>query len=258
MKTCLTLMLCFFFNNISISQDIADQKLDQKLKILFVLSNAGYYGTSDIMTANHFGETVVPYDVFTSAGYEVDFVSPSGGRVPVGYINTSDVIIAKYIHDHEFMDKINATKKPTDIDASEYAAIFYSGGGAAMFGVPEDKAIQEIAMKIYEQQGGVVSAICHGTAGIVNLKTNDGKYLVAGKNVNGFPDLFENTEADYYKQFPFSIQEAIKERGGEFVYSEEGWDNHHIIDGRLATGQDPSSAKGLANKIVEMLTDPGL
>jgi len=206
------------------------------------------------MTANHFEETVVPYDVFVSTGFEVDFVSPLGGRVPIGYINTSHEIIAKYIHDHEFMDKILYTMSPGDVVAQDYAAIFYSGGGAAMFGVPEDKAIQKIAMLIYEQNRGVVASICHGTAGLANLRTSEGEYLVAGKKVNGFPDIFENMEAAYYQEFPFSIQEKINSRQGEFVYAEEWNAEHYVIDGRLATGQDPSSARVLAEEIVKLLS----
>jgi len=253
MKIYLSLIICFSFSCFGISQSGLAHQQKQDKKILIVLSNAGYYGSSEIMTSNHFSETVVPYDEFVKAGYKVDLVSPQGGRVPIGYINTSDSVMAQYIHDHNFMDQIEHTKKPAQINTSEYIAIFYSGGGAAMFGVPENEALQKIAMAIYEQSGGVVSAICHGTAGLVNLKTNDGKYLVKGKSVNGFPDLFENMEGEYYKQFPFSIEETIRDRGGRFVFSKQGWDEHYIIDGRLVTGQDPSSAKVLARKIIEVL-----
>lgn len=251
MKVYLNICLIFVFGQTTYTQSSIEQ--NNKSKILIVLSNAGYYGTSDIKTANHFVETVVPYDEFVSAGYEVDFVSPEGGRVPVGYINTSDPITAKYIHDHDFMDKIKNTFTPDEINSSEYSAIFYSGGGAAMFSVPDSKAISRIAIDIYEKNNGVISAICHGTAGIVNLKTSSGNYLVEGKKVNGFPDKFESKEREYYKQFPFSIEETINERGGEFIFSEEGWDGYFVVDGRLATGQDPASAKVLAQKIVEML-----
>ena len=253
MKTCVNIFLLLLVSIATSAQTKSTENENRSQKILIVLSNAGHYGTSDIKTANHFAETVVPYHEFISAGYEVDLVSPKGGRVPIGYINTSDPLIAQYIHDHDFMDKIKDTHEPSEIEASAYQAIFYSGGGAAMFGVPEDVAIQKIAMEIYEQNQGVVSAICHGTAGIVNLKTSDGSYLVKNKKVNGFPDLFENKEAEYYKQFPFSIQESIKEKGGDFVFSEEGWDGHYVVDGRLVTGQDPASGKVLAHKIIDIL-----
>lgn len=253
MKYYFTILMIASLACVCFSQEGISNTTKQELKILIVLSNAGHYGSSDIRTSNHFAETAVPYDEFTKAGYTVDLVSPQGGRVPIGYINTSDELIGKYIHDHDFMDKIKNTNKPSDIKVSDYIAIFYSGGGAAMFGVPYDKSIQKIAKDIYEQNGGVVSAICHGTAGLVDIKTSDGKYLIQGKNVNGFPDLFENKDKEYYKQFPFSIQEAIEKRGGKFVYSEKGWDEYFVIDGRIATGQDPSSASLLARKIIRIL-----
>lgn len=225
----------------------------QKDKILIVLSNQGVYGNSDIKTANHFEETVIPYNEFVKAGYAVEFVSPNGGEVPVGYINTSSSIMSKYIFDCDFMDQLRNTKRPQDIRSSEFSAIFYSGGGAAMFGVPENKQIQKIAAEIYENQNGIVSAICHGTAGLANIQTADGRYLVEGKQVNGFPDAFENVNAAYYQEFPFSIENKMEERGAIFSYSKEGWDEYLMVDDRLITGQDPSSAVKVAQAIIQKL-----
>ena len=50
-------------------------------RILFVTSNQDFYGNTSITAANHFEEIVVPYDVFTKAGYTVDFISPKGGAI---------------------------------------------------------------------------------------------------------------------------------------------------------------------------------
>lgn len=222
-------------------------------KILFIVSNAHYYGDTDLNAANHFAEIVYPYHKLVNAGYTVDFVSPEGGAIPIGYIQTSDPIIKQYLYDGDFMDLLENTKKPTEIHPKDYQAVYYGGGGAAMFGVPEDKAIQEIVMTIYEQQKGIVSAVCHGSAGLAHLKTKDGQYLVAGKKVNGFPDLFENMEASYYKTFPFSIEKQLQKNGGHFQYSKEGWDGFMVSDGRLITGQDPSAAGLVADKIIELL-----
>lgn len=221
-------------------------------RILFIVSNAHFYGDSDIGASNHFSEIVQAYEVFKRGGYTIDFVSPDGGAIPIGYISTSDSLQKKYIYDNRFMDALETTKKPSEIKASDYKAVYYGGGGAAMFGVAENEAIQNIVIALYED-GGIVSAICHGTAGIVNLKTKDGAYLVAGKKVNGFPDAFENMEAAYYKTFPFSIQQKIVERGGNFEFSEEGWDGFYLVDGRLITGQDPSAASKVAEKVIETL-----
>lgn len=232
------------------SQNSLSQKNN---RILFVVSNQHTYGDTDINASNHFAEIVLAYDVLKHKGYLIDFVSPKGGAIPIGYISTSDSIQKNYLYDFEFMELLKHTKKPKAIVSSNYVAVYFGGGGAAMFGVPENEAIQKIAMDIYEKNDGIVSAICHGTAGLVNLKTMDGKFLYEGKKVNGFPDLFENMEAEYYKQFPFSIEQEIKARGGDFTYSKEGWDNYSIADGRLITGQDPTAAVSVAKKIIEAL-----
>lgn len=222
-------------------------------KILFIVSNAHFYGESDLNAANHFAEIVFPYDKLVKAGYTVDFVSPEGGAIPLGYIQTSDPLIKQYLYDGDFMDLLESTKKPSDVQSSDYKAVYYGGGGAAMFGVPENEAIQKIVMEVYEEQRGIIAAVCHGSAGLAYLKTKNGLYLVAGKNVNGFPDMFENMEAAYYKTFPFSIEQQLQQNGGNFQYSKEGWDGFTVTDGRLITGQDPSAAALVAEKIIANL-----
>ncbi|MEM9361024.1 MAG: type 1 glutamine amidotransferase domain-containing protein [Bacteroidota bacterium] len=222
-------------------------------RILFIVSNQDTYGTSTINAANHFAEIVFAYDVFKKSGYAIDFVSPEGGAIPIGYLNTSNAMEKQYLYDFEFMGLLKNTLRPEQVDPKKYKAVYYGGGGAAMFGVPENETIQKITMSVYEENKGIVSAICHGTAGIVNLKTKDGKFLYEGKKVNGFPDLFENKEAAYYQEFPFSIEQTIQDRGGNFSYSEEGWDNYFVLDERLITGQDPTAAASVAQNVVNTL-----
>jgi CubicO group peptidase (beta-lactamase class C family) len=218
-------------------------------KILFVTSNQDFYGTTTINTSNHFEEIVVPYDLFINAGYTVDFISPKGGAIPIGYINSSESIQKKYLYDASFMNKLEHTLQPSTINTEEYGAILFCGGGAAMFGVPEDQTIQNIAKRIYNQKG-IIAAICHGTAGLANLTDENGKSLYYGKKITGFPDKFENKDKEYYKTFPFSIEQAIKEKGGNFIFSEKGWDNFVVVDGQFITGQDPSSGTDMANAII--------
>ena len=222
-------------------------------KILFIVSNADSYGNSEIKASNHFAEIVLAYDEFIKAGYPVDFVSPDGGEVPVGYLDDSNKTQKKYLDDEVFMNRLKTTKSPKEIVAEDYIAVYYGGGGAAMFGVPENTDIQNISMTVYEKNKGIVSAICHGSAGLAYLKTQDGKFLVNGKKVNGFPDKFENMEDQYYATFPFSIEQKLKENGGDFKYSEEGWNDFSIADGRLITGQDPTAARSVAKKVIKAI-----
>lgn len=221
-------------------------------KILFVVSNQAYYGTTNIRTSNHFGEIAVPYDIFTKSGFTVDFVSPNGGTVPIGYINTSDSIHKKYLYDNFFMNKLKNTMKPNKVVSENYSAIFYGGGGAAMFGIAENKLIQDLARKIYANNG-VVSAICHGTAGLAYLKDENGKSLYKGIKITGFADKFEDKTDDYYKTFPFSIDQAIKDNGGNFVQADKLGEGFYVVDGRFVTGQDPSAGAKMASEIIMLI-----
>lgn len=220
--------------------------------ILFIVSNAHYYGKSIIATGNSFSEIVNAYHTFKTAGYTVDFVSPEGGSIPLAYINTSDTLQKQYLYDRDFMYALKNTKKPAEIDSKNYKAVHYIGGGAAMYDVPENAAIQTIALKVYEENKGIISSVCHGTAGIVNLKTNDGNYLVAGKKISGYPDSFEKQDGDYFKYFPFLIQKTIEERGGVFKFSARNA-SHVETDGRIVTGQNFESSSGVALKIIELI-----
>lgn len=221
-------------------------------RILFIVSNAQFHGDTQLPAGVSFSEIVNAFDAFTKAGYTVDFVSPKGGAIPLSYINTSIPIHKQYLYNSDFMFAIANTKSPEQINAEQYRAVHYVGGSNAMYQVAENKQIQDIAMEIYEEHGGIVSSVCHGTAGIVNLKTKDGKYLVAGKRISGYPEAYENQSKAYFKQFPFLIQKTIEERGGQFFYSEPNTP-HVEIDGRIVTGQNHLSSALVAEKMIELL-----
>jgi len=179
-------------------------------------------------------------------------VSPEGGAIPLAYINTSQPLFKQYLYDNDFMSAIGNTMNPSQIKPENYRAVHYIGGGSAMFGVADNKKIQDIAMSIYEDYNGLISSVCHGTAGIVNLKTKDGQYLVAGKTISGYPEAYENTNKAYFKHFPFLIQKTIESRSGVFEY---GPRNTAFIkvDGRVVTGQNYLSSAPIAEKMIEIL-----
>jgi len=226
--------------------------IEAQKKILIVTSNQEYYGDTEINTSNHFEEIVMAYDVFVSNGFQTDVVSPDGGAIPIGYLNTSNPVQKKYLYNAGFMEKLGNTLKPTQIDPNDYAAVYYSGGGAAMFGVADNESIKKIAQQIYKNDG-LVSAVCHGTAGIAYLKDENGESIYKGKRITGYPDAFEKKDRAYYKTFPLKIDNAINDNGGKFEYSEKGWDKFHIKDGRVITGQDPTSVSAVARDIVNHL-----
>jgi putative intracellular protease/amidase len=221
-------------------------------KILLVVSNVAQYPGTKVNAGNNFPELAYTYDAFRKAGYAVDFVSPEGGAVPLEMIVTSDELLKKHLYDGDFMWALGNTKPVTEIRAEDYAGIAFVGGGAAIVGIPENKALQDIALRIYEQQGGVIAAICHGTEGIKNLKLRDGTFLIQGKVLTSFPDVFLNKESPIYKAYPFSAEGSIKRHGGIFRHGANG-KGHVEVDGRLVTGMNWESSVGVAESMIRLL-----
>ncbi|WP_152982687.1 type 1 glutamine amidotransferase domain-containing protein [Stenotrophomonas humi] len=224
---------------------------DSQGRILFILASSKVHGTSLLPASISFGEVVHAWDTFKAAGYVVDFVSPDGGDVPIldEYVSED---VASRIEDEEVMRGLRNTAKPEQIDPARYRAVYYVGGSNAIYGVPEHSVLQSIAMHVYERNGGVISAVCHGTAGLVNLKLASGQNLVAGKRISGFPEEHERQDAAYFKEFPFLIRKTVEDRGGVF-HALDSEDPYIEIDGRVVTGQNYASAKPVAEAVVDVL-----
>lgn len=220
-------------------------------KVLLVVSNASRQGDSELTAGNSFSEIVIAYAGYQRAGYHVDLVSPQGGQVPLAYINPADSLQQQYLYAKDFMYALANTYAPADIKSEEYDIIQFTGGSAPIFDIPQNEEIQAIAMHIYEQNKGVIAAVCHGTAGLVHLRQSDGKYLVAGKTVNGVPDAHESKKLPHYAQYPFIIETMLKERGGQFRHAAVGTP-HVEVDGRLVTGQNSLSSAQVTQKSVEI------
>lgn len=222
-----------------------------KDKVLFVVTSHGELGNSGRKTGYFLSEVTHPWSVL-SEKYDIDVVSPKGGRPPVDGFNLEDPINRKYWDDPEWQDKMSATMTPEDVDPGKYKAIFYAGGHGAMFDFPDNKKLAEIAEAIYNK-GGFVAAVCHGPAGLINIMLPDGTNLVKDKKF----DCFTNAEEDANgttKYMPFLLQTALQDKGGIFDGAAP-WSDHVVRDGRLITGQNPMSALSLGKTLLSALEE---
>jgi putative intracellular protease/amidase len=128
--------------------------------------------------------------------------------------------------------------------------VLFVGGHGTMWDFPENTMLASIAAAVYEH-GGLVSAVCHGPAGLVNVKLADGSYLVAGKTVAAFSDD-EERAVGLDAEVPFLLASKLVERGAEHTQA-ENFQAHVEVDGRLVTGQNPASAAALAEQVVRVL-----
>jgi putative intracellular protease/amidase/quinol monooxygenase YgiN len=221
-----------------------------KPKVLFVVTSHDRIGQTGKPTGFYLSEVSHPWEILINAGYKVDFVSPQGGKAPVDGFDLKDPVNRKFWEDKTYRTKIEHTKRPAEVDPAAYVAIHFAGGHGAMWDLADNVAIAEIAARIYSG-GGIVTAVCHGPAGLVNITLPNGNYLVDGKKVNAFTNE-EEAEVKLEGVVPFLLESKLIERGALFEKSAP-FTPHVVADRRLITGQNPQSAGAVGKALVEQL-----
>jgi len=219
-------------------------------RILLVLTSHEELGDTGRSTGFYVPEAAHPFRVFSEAGYEVDFVSVQGGEPPRDGVKPGDAVVAGFLREHGA--RLASTPTPDQLDAADYDAVFYVGGHGTMWDLPDSEELTKFAATVYAN-GGVVGAVCHGPAGLVNLRLDDGSYLVHGKRLTSFTNE-EETAVGLIDTVPFALESALVERGATFVKADNFAENV-VADGRLVTGQNPASAPRTAELVVEALRD---
>lgn len=223
-------------------------------KILIVVTNHAALGTRGKKTGLWLRELTDFYHEIRP-NFDVDIISTSSKRVPIDPRSLLEVLTDKktraYYMNDELMDRLKMPLVPEEVDANDYAAIYFAGGHGTMWDFPDNQKLAELTKGIYEN-GGIVSAVCHGPAALVNVKLSDGRYLLAGHVVTGFSNMEEKLMF-LYKDIPFSLEEKLQERGALFTIADLPFIKCVHISGRLITGQNPASAQGVALKLVELL-----
>ncbi len=225
-------------------------------KILVVMTNHSAYPSRSDKTGLWLTELTHFYDVALAAGYEMDFVSPLGGEVPLDERSLKSIYLDKsarqHLADPAFMQRLKTTLAPNAINPTQYKAIYYTGGHGTMWDFPNNKALQNISEQIY-RQGGVVSAVCHGVGGLLPLQDENGKPLIAGRTVTGFANI-EETLSGIKSQVPFSLQNGLIERGAKYKEAFIPFTSYVVSDDRIITGQNPQSSKEIAEAVVKRLS----
>jgi putative intracellular protease/amidase len=237
----------------------AGASADNRGKILIIASNQLDMGDPDKHDArNNLWEYAPPYHIFVSHGFEVDFVSPSGGAVP---FMMDPVGISSYTIQYEgFMDRANSSLTPAEVNPEDYLAIYIGGGYGTLFDVANNQALQSIMAAVYEN-GGVISSCGHGAGAFANVKLDDGRYLVAGKRVAGFPNSTEKekTWAQHGKLLPFLVEEKLHNNGAIALNKETVADKHTvIIDQRIVSAMFLPSAAAVAKETIKLLEEDAL
>jgi putative intracellular protease/amidase len=220
-----------------------------KKKILIIVSNANAIGPNNRRTGTFLSEVAHPYAEFEKAACKIDFATLTGDTPYLDALNLADdVDNLKFLTGKGWADMQQATKL-SDLDVSEYNAVFIPGGLAPMVDMAEAPLLKKVIAETYERNA-VVGAVCHGPVSLLNVKLSDGSYLLQGKHIAAFT----TEEEDHYARpdVPFDLQTALTNQGA-IVHAATPWSANSITDGNLVTGQNPASAKGVGLKIITIL-----
>jgi putative intracellular protease/amidase len=228
--------------------------------ILAVVTNVGEYETVGYRTGLWLGELTHFMDAVEPGGFRCDIASPAGGYVPIdpeslmlqeiGHAVGLGGPVHRHYEDRAFMDQLKNTMTVADADTGQYDAIYLTGGHGVCFDFPKSRALADLTARFYEA-GKVVSAVCHGPAGLLEVKVG-GEYLINGKDVTGFSHREEEL-AKRDKAVPYILEEELKKRGAKYGKSSIPFKSHVVEDGLLITGQNPASASAVGEAVVKRL-----
>ncbi|MFS1524503.1 type 1 glutamine amidotransferase domain-containing protein [Microbulbifer sp. 2304DJ12-6] len=222
------------------------------IQVLMVLSSHGQKDAEGklVKPGFEFDEMSKSYLVFASAGATITFASPTGGKLVADNYDPSKAYNERFLADKAAVKLLESTQKLSDINPKDYNAVYVVGGKGPMFDLADNQSVKNIIREVYEN-GGVVGAVCHGPAALLDVKLSDGSYLVEGKRVSAFTNEEESAFSKTWSM-PFLLEDKLTEQGA--VFHQDGLMLNQVsIDGRVITGQNPFSTADTSKAVVNKL-----
>ncbi|MEL4504869.1 MULTISPECIES: type 1 glutamine amidotransferase domain-containing protein [unclassified Luteococcus] len=218
-------------------------------KVLMVLTSADEIGGEP--TGYTLSEAAHPWKIFRDAGHVVDFGSIKGGTPPVDPNSERDEITEEFENDETVKAGLYNTAKLEFVEADQYDAIYLVGGHGTMADFRGNPHLARVVKELADG-GAVVSAVCHGPSGLLDVELANGLRIVEGRKVSAFTDSEEEAvgKAD---AMPFLLSSELAAQGANLVQAED-WAECVSVDDLLVTGQNPASASGVAKEVVKILT----
>lgn len=226
------------------------------VKILLILTSQATMGDDPRPTGVWFEELSTPYYAFVDAGAKVDIASIAGGKIPVDPHSMeaegkNPPSVERFLKDKAAMAKLESSLKIDNVSSDDYAAVFLPGGHGTMWDLPRSTRLADLLSTAWAN-GKVVAAVCHGPAGLVNVKDTNGQPLVAGRRVSAFTNS-EEEKAGLTQAVPFLLETRIRELGARYERGDD-FQPFAVRDGKLVTGQNPMSSEEVARLVLEAVS----
>lgn len=221
-------------------------------KVLIPVTNHATLGETDQANGTYAPELTHALREIQSAGYDYDIASIKGGKAPLyGTDIEGDSVNTEILTDEAFQNRINNTIPVSQINIDDYDAIFYPGGFGLLSDLSSNEDFAALAATHYEQ-GGVIAAVCHGPGALLLITLSNGDKLLASKSVTGFT---REEEIDFgtIGDIPFLLEESLARTAAQYS-KVQPWQEFVIVDERVITGQNPTSAQAVGKAIVAALS----
>ncbi|WP_435332955.1 type 1 glutamine amidotransferase domain-containing protein [Haloarchaeobius sp. TZWWS8] len=220
---------------------------------LFVVSEEGYWAE----------ECIEPLTTLDGAGVDVTVATPSGDPPVVDERSLDPDDIgeeeAERLREiHETDERLNDPVPVAGEDAADYDAVVFPGGHGTEWDINQDSDARRLLSDAVAGDSGVALVVCHAVGILGFAHDDDGRYLVSGRDVTGFPNEWEEDIVDEYdrmpdgRKLPYWVEDEVIAAGGNWD-AELDSDTSVTVDGDLVTARGPGSSAAAAETLLDQL-----
>ena len=222
---------------------------------LFVASEEGYGGE----------ECIEPLTTLSDAGVEITVATPSGNPPEVDERsvdpeNVGEETATHVTEVHETDERLRNPAPLADADPDTYDAVVFPGGHGTEWDVTQDRRARAALRTAVESDDGTALVVCHAVGILAFTRDSAGGFLVAGRNVTGFPNAWEEGIVDDRdllpdgRKLPYWVEDEVNAVGANWD-ADLGADTSVTVDGDLVTARGPPSSHEAA---VTLLSELGI
>ena len=222
-------------------------------RALFVVSEQGYWGE----------ECIEPLSTLDAAGVDVTVATPSGSPPVVDEQSADpDTVgkeVAEKVREYDDGDERLANPEPiATVEAADYDVVVFPGGHGTMWDINTDQHARQLLADAVAGDDGVALVVCHAVGLLGFTHTDEGEYLVSGREVTGFPNEWEadiiddNDVMPDGQKLPYLVEDEVIAAGGHWD-AELDSETSVTVDGDLLTARGPESSAAAADTLLDVL-----
>lgn len=219
---------------------------------LFIVSEEGYWGE----------ECVEPLTTLSDAGVDVTVATPTGNPPVVDERSVDPDRVGEETARHvrevdESDERLDDPLALAEVDPEAYDAVVFPGGHGAEWDVTQDRHARA-ALRTAVEGDGKALVVCHAVGLLAFTRDSEGEMLVAGRDVTGFPNAWEEGIVDERdllpdgRKLPYWVEDEVKAVGANWD-AELDADTSVTVDGDLVTARGPASSSEAAVTLLEEL-----